>query len=282
MTLGTDRGRRRPGVALDSGDPHSREASSLLYVVVHDLGRRRLHERPVLRDAVSRRSDGELHVLRRLDYQRAAGAGLVAYNVLMPIVPVKTTASYDAAWPWRSQNGIKDERGHYHQITNVFFYSPFRELPDHTWVRRRPQLPQRPGEGHGSGQHRILRPGGRTRQAPRRSQCAVGSAARPLAGVTALYFEFYAGHYFRDIPDGYLETLASGTNRIADPALHEYYDRLRDVIEGPTVLDAAVHEHVVPERWCGPSVRGPLRSRRPIALSVRAVERTVHHRRRRT
>ena len=25
-----------------------------------------------------------------------------------------------------------------------------------------------------------------------------------------LYFEFYAGHYFRDIPDGYLETLESG------------------------------------------------------------------------
>jgi hypothetical protein len=63
-----------------------------------------------------------------------AGA-LLVYNLLMPIVPVKTTAGYDAAWLWRTQNGIKDERGHYHRATNILFFSPFRELPDFVWVR---------------------------------------------------------------------------------------------------------------------------------------------------
>ena len=62
-------------------------------------------------------------------------AALVAYNVVMPIVPIKTTAQYEAAWPWRTQNGIKDERGHYHQGTNILFFSPFRQLPDFVWVR---------------------------------------------------------------------------------------------------------------------------------------------------
>src|SRR4029077_10605327 len=37
--------------------------------------------------------------------------GLVLYNVLSPIAPIKTSATYDGAWPWRTQNGIKDERG---------------------------------------------------------------------------------------------------------------------------------------------------------------------------
>jgi arabinofuranosyltransferase len=42
-----------------------------------------------------------------------------------------------------------------------------------------------------------------------------------------------SGHLLRDIPAGYLETLESGTNRLADPDLAAYYDRLRLVISGP-------------------------------------------------
>ena len=57
-------------------------------------------------------------------------------TVIAPLAPVKTRANYpDGAWAWRLQNGIKDERGHYHQITNVLFYAPFRALPDHLWYR---------------------------------------------------------------------------------------------------------------------------------------------------
>ena len=76
-----------------------------------------------------------VQLLRGWNYRWPVAAGLLLYNVLIPLVPAKTTASYDGAWPWRSQNGVKDERGHYHRLTNIFFYSPFRELPDHTWMR---------------------------------------------------------------------------------------------------------------------------------------------------
>ncbi len=40
------------------------------------------------------------------------------------------------------------------------------------------------------------------------------------------------GHFRRDIPEGYLETLASGENLIVDPNLAEYYDKLSLVIRG--------------------------------------------------
>ena len=60
---------------------------------------------------------------------------LFSYNVVWPIVPAKTTASYDMAWPWRTQNGIKDERGGYHQATNVLFFAAFTRRPDDYWAR---------------------------------------------------------------------------------------------------------------------------------------------------
>ena len=41
------------------------------------------------------------------------------------------------------------------------------------------------------------------------------------------------GHLEREIPAGYLETLASGENRIVDRHLAAFYDRLRFVIAGP-------------------------------------------------
>ena len=53
----------------------------------------------------------------------------------MPIVPIKTTATYDAAWPWRTQNGIKDERGHWHQNSNLLRFAPFNALPDSPFGR---------------------------------------------------------------------------------------------------------------------------------------------------
>lgn len=40
------------------------------------------------------------------------------------------------------------------------------------------------------------------------------------------------GHYFRSIPDGYLETLETKENHIVDPNLSEYYEKLSVVIKG--------------------------------------------------
>ena len=41
-----------------------------------------------------------------------------------------------------------------------------------------------------------------------------------------------AGHYRRAVPAGYLETIQTGSNRIKDADLHEYYDHLHTVISG--------------------------------------------------
>ncbi len=41
------------------------------------------------------------------------------------------------------------------------------------------------------------------------------------------------GHFRRDLPDGYLETLETGENLIRDPDMKQYYSRLDNVIHGP-------------------------------------------------
>lgn len=43
----------------------------------------------------------------------------------------------------------------------------------------------------------------------------------------------YPGHFERALPDGYVETIATGVNHLADPDLAAYYTQLRVVIAGP-------------------------------------------------
>jgi len=41
------------------------------------------------------------------------------------------------------------------------------------------------------------------------------------------------GHFYRPLPDGYVDTVRTGTNRIKDKCIAPFYDRLRRVTEGP-------------------------------------------------
>jgi arabinofuranosyltransferase len=41
------------------------------------------------------------------------------------------------------------------------------------------------------------------------------------------------GHFYRDLPAGYLDTLSSGTNKITNPSLAEYYDKLKIITRDP-------------------------------------------------
>lgn len=208
--------------------------------------------------------------LRGVEPPRAVAAGLVLYNVLMPIVPVKTTASYDAAWPWRSQNGIKDERGHYHRITNVFFFSPFRQLPDHTWTREGLSFRQGPEKVtvQGSIGFYGLMAGPEKHLVDRNALSDPLLARLPVS--PQLYFEFYAGHYFRDIPDGYLDSIRSGTNQIQDRLLHDYYDRLLSVVKGPLFSASRFSSMWYLNLGQGRGLASRYESRRPVSMSIRA------------
>ena len=206
----------------------------------------------------------------RPEYAGWMAAAVVSYNLAIPLVPIKTTAAYDGAWPWRTQNGIKDERGHYHQLTNVLFYSPFRSLPDHTWVRE--GLSFRNGPDKLTVQGSIGFYGfmaGPDKHIVDRNALSDPLLAR-LPVSPRLYFEFYMGHFFRDIPEGYLESIVSGQNQIADPMVHGYYDRLRNLVSGPLWTRSRLRDIWYLNAGDGRRFAGRYDSVRPIALSIRA------------
>ena len=41
------------------------------------------------------------------------------------------------------------------------------------------------------------------------------------------------GHYPRELPEGYVETLRTGQNRIVDPQTHQLYEALALITRGP-------------------------------------------------
>ena len=199
----------------------------------------------------------------------AAGA-LVVYNILIPIAPIKTTAAYEAAWPWRTQNGIKDERGHYHQSTNLLFFSPFRQLPDFVWVRE--------GTSFRSAEQKVTVQGsigffglyaGPSKFLVDRNALSDPLLAR-LPVSPRYYFEFYAGHFFRDIPEGYLESVNADRNLLVDPLLHDFYDRVRRVTRGPLFTLDRARDILALNVGSYRSFHELYARRRPLTLSIRA------------
>ena len=217
-------------------------ASALLYVlftvwVGGDFMSGRFFAMPLLTAAIV--------LVRTVPNRRTAaalGVALVAYNVVTPLAPIKTRASYDGAWPWRQQNGIKDERGHYHQITNVLFYAPFRTLPDHLWFREGISFRNSPENVSVQGSIGFFGfNAGPSKYVVDRNALSDPLLAR-LPVSESLYFEFFAGHFFRDLPEGYVESRREGRNLIVDPLIHDYYDTLLNVTAGPIFTRARARD----------------------------------------
>jgi arabinofuranosyltransferase len=127
--------------------------------------------------------------------------------------------------------GVANEHGAYFAATGLINVDPSAlMIPDHHWSRQGLALRQsgnavalKPNIGFfgyfaGSDVYII-------------DSCALADpllARLPVADLN----NWRVGHYFRDIPEGYVETLKSGTNMIADPNLAMYYDKLKEIVSG--------------------------------------------------
>jgi arabinofuranosyltransferase len=162
------------------------------------------------------------------------GGALILYNLLVPVVPIKTTATYDAAWPWRNQNGIKDERGHNHQGSNPLKFAPFVNMPNGDLAYGREGLSAGASDQHASVSCCIGLYG--LNAGPTKHVIDENALADPLLARLPIspkvYFDFWASHYFRDLPEGYVESNERDQNLLTDPLLHAYYDKLRNVTRG--------------------------------------------------
>jgi arabinofuranosyltransferase len=195
---------------------------------------------------------------------------LLAYNVVWPNVPARTTATYDMAWPWRTQNGIKDERGGYHQGTNVLFFAAFTPRPNDVWQREGLSLrlsPDRVVVKPSIGRIGFL--GGPDKYII--DSNALGDALLAHLPVDeSVYFDFNVSHFFRPIPAGYVESRIAGRNLIEDPLIRDYYGRLLRITTGPIWSMARAGDIIALNLGKYRQFHRLIEERRQISLSVRA------------
>lgn len=177
-----------------------------------------------------------------------AAAVVMILGVLAPLSPLTTTWEERIKTKFIDAAGIADEPAYYFEHTGLPLVWTDRAIP-HPWVE----------EG-------------------RRAAAAAAKAGVPVLTLHANvgFFGYFAGpqvhivdelaladaflarmpadcskpwrigHTYRIIPDGYLESLQTDDNRLADPALAERFDRLRRITRGP-LLDRRRFSDVLAE-----------------------------------
>jgi arabinofuranosyltransferase len=161
----------------------------------------------------------------------AVVAALLVAALAWPRCPLWSGRGYGSggAADWDLEDGITDERAVYYPSTGLLNVRWGARLPDHHWVE----------EGNAarlSGQAVVYQKGiglFALAAGPTVHVVDAHALADPLLARLPLSTERWRiGHFVRNAPRGYLETLASGRNEIQDPDLARFYDRLSLVVRG--------------------------------------------------
>jgi arabinofuranosyltransferase len=121
-----------------------------------------------------------------------------------------------------------DERRWYYESSGLLKSRPGQPRPDNAMVFDGLELRRQ-------GKHVVVRDGiGFTGYfaGPDVHIVDMFALAEPLLARLPAHPASRSGHLLRDIPAGYVETLETGTNRIKDPNIAAFYDRLSLVISG--------------------------------------------------
>ena len=126
-------------------------------------------------------------------------------------------------------NGIADERGVFYHVTG-FLRRNGSEVPHH-WkgmaLEANKHLEEQPVVIYGNiGIFGYFAD-------PRLHILDNAALADPLLARLPSLPRMRVGHYLREVPPGYVETLEKGENHIHHPALARYYDALSTVVKGP-------------------------------------------------
>ena len=162
----------------------------------------------------------------------AALVVVVAAGFAAPHPTLLSGADYGSqSEAWIDAWGISDERAVYYPSTGLLQARRHVDMPNHAWVHEGLAIRGQAGAA-------VLPVGagffGFFAGPDLHLVDLVGLADPLLARLPATPSPFWRiGHFERRIPEGYLETLRSGENRIVEPHLAEYYDKLSLIVSGP-------------------------------------------------
>jgi arabinofuranosyltransferase len=166
-----------------------------------------------------------------------ASTAVVVAFVLTPAPPLLSGADYGSSGS-RVYRGIEDARAYYYQNASLMNAKRGVPMPNRDLVHMGREIRE---------QARRL-PEGRYAYVSRASIGYLGFFCGPRVHVTDPYgladaliarlpvpegADWRVGHFSRELPAGYKETLLSRENRISDPDLAAYNEMLRSVTRGP-------------------------------------------------
>jgi arabinofuranosyltransferase len=153
------------------------------------------------------------------------GAALLAVLSASPAIWGAPTRTGDGRTGWR----VTDERQFYYPTTGVLAHGLRDASHEHPWALRvlaardQGQLVQTfkwvGFSGYFAG--------------PRVHLIDEYGLADPLLARLPAQPDWAPGHFLRPVPEGYAETLIAGENRLRDPQISRYYERLVRVTRGP-------------------------------------------------
>jgi arabinofuranosyltransferase len=205
-------------------------------------------------------------VISHVRFSIRSAASLSAVILLSTFLnprPTLTTTSdfgvkekpFDISHFYKVYFGIADERAFFYRATGVLRWKPGLRWPNSGWSSIGDRIRQ-------SGVHTEIIHGAGTipyHIGPRVHTIDAGALGDPLlARLPSKPGELRPGHYYRDVPDGYFETIDTGVNRISDPKLAEYYGHLHTIVSGDLwstdrmeeiiAMNLGRYDHLLPKR----------------------------------
>ena len=165
---------------------------------------------------------------------RILGAALAVYAVAYPHTPVKTPLDFENR---EMVLGVADERGHYFGTSSLWQYIVNNDeacFPPHRWSREGRRLAESDEIcvekntvgyfGYWAGLDKII--------------------VDPLALTDPLLARLHIpktthwriGHFEREIPEGYMESLATGRDAITDPGINEFNKKIKIITRSDKLL----------------------------------------------
>ena len=156
----------------------------------------------------------------------------LALGFAVPTPTVLSGPAYATSWTQIfSPSGIVDERGPYFQRMGWLTPDGPRSFPSHT-----AELAQKIARAKATHPrvftHDTVGLAGYL-TGPDRQIIDVLALTDPLLARLPAKTPWRIGHYARELPEGYYETVTSGRNQIADPRIASLYEVIREVTQGP-------------------------------------------------
>ncbi|HOV33381.1 MAG TPA: hypothetical protein PLX23_08470 [Candidatus Hydrogenedens sp.] len=160
---------------------------------------------------------------------------LLILSLIKPNVPILTDENFGKDQSWlRDESGIGDDRMYYFQISSLAHWEPGEIMPKKSFASVKEGLNLREQNKQITKVYGCI--GFRGFFAgPKVYLIDYWALADPLlARIPPLYKpKWMIGHFWRHVPEGYVESFVSDSNKIKDPNLAEFYEHLKTITRGP-------------------------------------------------